>query len=246
MYNGTITLAAALTDNTISFAAFDYKPAVPGVENASIAADGHAIFITVHVSGVASPEDGERVARAAAEAALNRLAYFHQVVIKPAKTTSRSFTAVDGGGTPVAAPGYFVLEGQVARLIVGISRANLASELEPSCIPGETSFGELRSARLSISPVEEFMHLYSIVAELVGDDQRLIDEFILKVEPNVPLTASPNPRAKAGTMETVYTRLRNELAHRRHGVTMETTKAQMARLVGNLRGIAREAIARSP
>jgi len=43
-------------------------------------------------------------------------------------------------------------------------------------------------------------------------------------------------------METVYTRLRNEFAHKRAGVDLQKTKAGMADKLGGLRTLAKRAI----
>lgn len=47
-------------------------------------------------------------------------------------------------------------------------------------------------------------------------------------------------------METVYTRLRNELAHRRLGVNIETTKTEMASRLNGLRAVTKMAIQLPP
>ncbi len=43
-------------------------------------------------------------------------------------------------------------------------------------------------------------------------------------------------------METVYTRLRNELAHTRPGVSLHNTKTEMASRVGELVALTKRAI----
>ena len=43
-------------------------------------------------------------------------------------------------------------------------------------------------------------------------------------------------------METVYTRLRNELGHSRKGVNLQDTKAEMANQLGGLIAITKRAI----
>jgi hypothetical protein len=43
-------------------------------------------------------------------------------------------------------------------------------------------------------------------------------------------------------METVYTRLRNEFVHKRQGVDLQKTKAEMADQLGGLRTLVKRAI----
>jgi hypothetical protein len=74
--------------------------------------------------------------------------------------------------------------------------------------------------------VERFLHLYHILLLFHNDRQDDVDAFIVAQDPNVPQTPSPL-LSKKGKAETVYTRLRNELAHRRPGVNLDDTKREM-------------------
>jgi hypothetical protein len=176
------------------------------------------------------------------ESALDRLAYFHQVIIGKARIIASEFESAHGGVVPT--PAYLVVQGQPVRLVASLGQQALKSALEPSTHPGEHNFASLRSARLSVSHVEEFMHLYAILLWLYNDSQNDVDTFIRNVEPGVAQTQ--HPMKAAGVMETIYTRLRNELAHRRAGTSIDNTKQEMAVKVGDLRGIAKEAIKRNP
>jgi len=77
-----------------------------------------------------------------------------------------------------------------------------------------------------------------------GDDQKLVETFIISEDPAVPQTK--DPREWKDQMETVYTRLRNEFAHRRAGVNLETTKSEMAERIGGLRALVKRAIELDP
>ena len=245
MYKGTIRLEAKMTDNCIGFAPFEFKPSMSGVERFQIATEERTICVSVDVSSVSTPDDGVRLALAITETALNRLAFVHQIALPPAKVTSREFTSMSAGPGHVAvlAPAYITVQGHVVDLVVGLSLANIKAALEPAALPGEQNFGSIRSARNSVGAVEEFMHLYAILLGFFGDKQNDVDAFIVSVDQAVPQTQSP---IKAGAMETIYTRLRNELAHRRPGVDIDSTKQQMAARVGDLRGLVKEAIQRYP
>jgi hypothetical protein len=52
--------------------------------------------------------------------------------------------------------------------------------------------------------------------------------------------------ASKGITETVYTRLRNEMGHKRAGVNIANTKAEMANRVGGLVALTRRAIELHP
>lgn len=85
------------------------------------------------------------------------------------------------------------------------------------------------------------MHLYSLLLRFFEDEQSKVDDFIRSQDSAVPQL--PDPRPGRSNMETVYTRLRNEFAHKRSDVNMQETKAQMEQHVGGLMGLAKQAIA---
>lgn len=85
------------------------------------------------------------------------------------------------------------------------------------------------------------MHLYSLLLRFFEDEQAKVDDFIRSQDSAVP--QSPDPRPGHSNRETVYTRLRNEFAHRRSGVNMQDTKADMEQHVGGLISLVKQAIA---
>lgn len=247
MYRGTVRFSAEMSENRLAFAPFAFSPQVQGVDRVVTHTEGNAIVGSVEVSSVQTPEDGTKLARSVIENALNRLSYANQIVIRPAKVIERVFTSMSPGLgiAAVVLPGVISFHGQVVDIIVDLGPLSLAKVFEPAMLPGEEYFGALRSARLSIGPVEEFMHLYAILLELLGDKQLNIDAFIVSINPQVPQSPSQRPNTKAGEMETIFTRLRNELAHKRVGVKVDLTKQEMAACVGDLREIVKEAIRQS-
>lgn len=58
-------------------------------------------------------------------------------------------------------------------------------------------------------PIGRFVALYALLLSEAGDSQSEVDRLILEFDPNTQQTRSP----KNGKLETLYTRLRNELAH---------------------------------
>jgi hypothetical protein len=125
--------------------------------------------------------------------------------------------------------GEFLLLGEDLRVVLGVSALHLQAKLEQASPDGESRFGLFRAARQSTGPVEEFMHLYNLLLMICNEDQGKVDAFVRREEPGVPQTPSPH---RPGVMETVYTRLRNELGHTRKGVNLQNTKAEMANRLG--------------
>jgi hypothetical protein len=148
--------------------------------------------------------------------------------------------------SPPGAVDAFADVGARFGVVLGIDPAQLKDELEQPYPPGDGNYGLFRSARQSLSPVEEYMHLYHILLMLCNqqyhdEKQRRVDAFMRSEEPKVQQT--PDPR-KPKVMETVYTWLRNELGHKRAGVNLEDTKREMGDKLPGLIALSQRAIIR--
>jgi hypothetical protein len=117
------------------------------------------------------------------------------------------------------------------------------SLLEHPALPGEHNYGLFRSATQATSAVEEFMFLYHILLMIHRDSQIVADKFIVSEDPTVPQTPQPH---KPAVMETLYTRLRNEVGHTRPGVNLDATKSEMAARLSGLRALTKRAIELHP
>jgi hypothetical protein len=89
--------------------------------------------------------------------------------------------------------------------------------------------------------VARFMFLYNILLQLKGDKQQQVDDFIRSELPSVP--ESPRPD-RPNKMETVYTRLRNQVGHVRSGTTSEQTRKEIEDNVTAFQELVRTAISR--
>lgn len=68
-------------------------------------------------------------------------------------------------------------------------------------------------------PISRFLSLYAMLASITSDRQAEIDALVEREEPTVSKSYSP----KTGQPESLFTRLRNELAHHREGVSVFDT-----------------------
>jgi hypothetical protein len=247
MLRGSVNFVANIQGNQLTFPRFDFNAQESSVEKVEIEGpDGGRILITVHLASVASVEDGMEIATKVAISALNRINFHHHVVIENARAIAEDFSRLDpqpGDHVLIAGTGRLSLTGAPATFCVGLSAARLKAELEQAAPPGGHNYGLFRSARQSMSPVEEFMHLYHLLLMLYNDKQPLVDAFVMSEEPSVPRTADPRNRRR---METIYTRLRNEFAHRRAGVNLDDTKREMALRLNGLIKITKRAIELNP
>jgi len=244
MYKGSVDFVAEIKGNGLTFARFDFNPHEPGVDKVEIEGlDGDVIRSTVHLTAVQSREAGISIATKVNTAALNRIAFCETIAIENARVKREDFSSLDdqpGAHVLVAGTGRYSLTGADVKFTVGRSAAELKSQLEKPGAPGERFYGLFRSARQSTGPIEEFMHLYQILMVRFNDSPSNVDAFILSKEPSVPLTQ--HPKKPPGTMETAYSRLRNEFAHNREGAELEQTKEEMMNRVANLRTLTRQAI----
>lgn len=114
----------------------------------------------------------------------------------------------------------------------------LIQELESTVLEENFLWRQYRYALESRDPSDCFMFLYSILLQLNQDKQGQVDEYIRQVEPGVQETPSPKKSIK---LETVYTRLRNQVGHDR-GVTIADMRREMAQVLPRLKQITKGAI----
>jgi hypothetical protein len=248
MFKGSVDFVAQIKGNGLTFPRFDFNPHEPSVDKVEIEGlDGDVIRSTVHLATVASPDDGMVLATKVNTAALNRIAFYHNIAIENARCTRDDFSPIHhqpGVHVLVAGTGRYSVTGGTVKFRVARSGERLKAQLEQAMPPGERNYGLFRSARLSIGPIEEFMHLYNILLMLYNDKQADVDAFIIAEDPSVLQTQ--HPLKAPGVMETVYTRLRNELAHKRAGVNLDNTKVEMAHRLGELIKLTKRAIELHP
>lgn len=77
-------------------------------------------------------------------------------------------------------------------------------------------------SRSIVEPIGKYISLYSLLTFIAKDNQNKIDKLIESVEPNVAKYIPQHRRS-----ETIYTRLRNELAHVRSGTSIIKTHSEI-------------------
>jgi hypothetical protein len=246
MFRGTVSFRAPVKGNGMTFPLVGLNPHAPDVDKIELKCpDGDEITVIVYFNSVETRERGEKIAEELAISTLNKLSYLHALAIGKEQITSNNLIDIQAGNhVLMPCTGSVVLVGEASRMLLSIQPATLKAQLEQITTSRTELFGLFRSARLSLSPVEEFMHLYNILLMLFRDVQPDVDAFIVNENPGVPQT--PDPRPHVNRMETVYTRLRNELGHHRVSVNLDNTKAEMSRRVSELASLAKRAIELQP
>jgi hypothetical protein len=251
MLRGIVKFRARIVDinRGVMFPLCEFNPHEPGVDKVEIEGpNGNEILTAIHLAAVATSDDGIAIATEVHAAALDRISFLNGIAIDNGDITDRQFSPINPtAGSILAEPRHMSFTGHKARFVFGYSAANLKTELERAAPPGKHGFTLFRSALLSTSPVEEFMHLYNILLMLFDDEQAGVDDFIIEQNPGVAKKERPpinrrRRRQRSLKEETVYTRLRNELGHKRTDVNLDTTKAEMKSCIQELRMLVKRAI----
>lgn len=243
MFRGTVTFRAQIKGDGLTFPLCEFNPGEAGVDKVEIESrNGDEILSTVHLASMATQEDGKAIATKVHTTALNRISFHHNIAIENGQISGTEFSPLDppSGSHLYAEVGSYAYVGDAIKVILGIDPATLKTELEQPSPSGERYFGLLRSARQSMSPVEEFVHIYNILLMLFNNSFHDVDAFILSEDHAVPQT--PEPRPGSRVMETVYTRLRHELGHARAHANLDKTKAEMTNRLGGLIALTKRAI----
>lgn len=247
MYKGTVTFSAHIKGNGLTFPLFEFNPGEPGVDKVEIEGlngdrNGNEILSTVHLASVATREAGKALAMKVNTAALNRISFLHSIAIENDKITGGQLVLLNPPPGTVELEGMgLTLTGNPLGMVIGMPAESLKAELEQPSPPGEHYYGLLRSARQSMSPVEEFVHVYNLLLMLCSNNDNFldVDAFIFSKEPSVQYAPSPrNPHL----METVYTRLRHQLSHSRTLGDLDSTKAEIVQHLGGLIALTKHAI----
>jgi uncharacterized protein with HEPN domain len=240
MFNGRVGFRAPLNGRRIEFESTRVSPPLPSIAGVDLASDGDAIALAVDVAAVADTAIGVQVAQDAANFVLNRLALDHCSAIGTPRITSSEFQPTDPQpNTLCAGTGYYHLCVHAPTVKRGVSQDALRATLERAVDSLDGFGGMFRSALSSAGPVEEFMHLYNLLLMRHGEKQKAVDDFVRAQNPGVASSQSP----QGNYLETIYTRLRNEVAHSRPGVNLDVTKAEMTSELPSLRSMVRASLA---
>lgn len=256
MLRGTVKFWARIVDTERELTIpqiCEFNPDETGVEKVEVEGpNGTEIIITVHISAVENEELGIAIGTRIHKAILDRISFSRDIAIENGRAEN-NLSPIDpqvNTITPNAAD--LVLMADHVKASFTVPAADLKPILEEAALTKARYFPFYRSARLSISPVEEYMHLYNILLMLFDDEQAEIEKFIFTQEPGVQWKYRPDlPREKERRLkgqpvkpvrETVYTRLRNEFGHKREDVNLDDTKAEMAKCLSALRTLTKQAV----
>lgn len=92
--------------------------------------------------------------------------------------------------------------------------------------------------------LSKFMLLYNLILQIAGDSQELVDDTIKKIDPSVPVVTTKRKTFNGlkEVEETIYTKLRNEIAHKRNGVTKKDTIKEIKSILPKFIEIVKKAV----
>lgn len=157
-----------------------------------------------------------------------RLSFFLEIAVtKPIFTSSSLPHQRDDGKHGLKVTSSLGLDGIIRDVIQPDDEKleNIISFLENPPAVNELLISEFAYSLTPRDPLAKFMLLYNLILQIVGDSQKKVDETIKKYDPNVfviKIKRKVNGIEKEFE-ETIYTKLRNEIAHKRDGVFKQDT-----------------------
>jgi len=90
--------------------------------------------------------------------------------------------------------------------------------------------------------LSKFMLLYNLILQICGDKQKLVDDKIKQIDPTITIVKTKRKTSKKLVEETIFTKLRNEIAHNRDGATKQDTIKGIKHILPKFLEIIRKAI----
>lgn len=248
---GTLTYRANVSGfEPVVFSEFTIQSEDPAIKRFAVAAeDNHPprIVVTVDFEDVPSEEAAMVIAAPEVRRILDRIAFHFNLSVAASGLPQTQFikAAEDGASTVVGKTSHSTdcfISGTQPRPLEKSAQESLQDFLERPPSPADAKYAEFRDALKSDDIVERYMFLYALLLREKGPSQPKLDTFVRSVGPNVPLRLSTNPRAPSGTMETIYTKLRNEIGHVCPGRTLEDTRREMEQHLANLMELVRKSM----
>jgi hypothetical protein len=205
MTTGTIKYVADAVGLEIAGITLSQFPQTAGIQRVEIIAAQGRLTVTLHTEGVFENDrdsfstEIERLYAAIAVESSSRIGpVYRERSDLPCKNGGRKRT-VSSNKFDVNVVTPVTMSSDALNRAVGLMNT-------PSLL-----INEFRTASEQSDPITRFGLLYNIALQICGDVQKRVDQEILKIAPSTPTNTSSH----TGRAETIYTRLRNELAHYR-------------------------------
>jgi hypothetical protein len=239
MATGTISFVAPIAG--LRFIPIEVSSPHSVVEKIVLEAqDDERVESVFHLTDVFDFEEAEAIASSILPSIINRLAFYRNVSVGEPYPTGATLPK-DASGThyTVTSQRRILWESAAPVLTLGEdARQDLARLLEQPYTRHDL-YSAYRFALNQSDPVARFMFLYNILLQLNNDSQPQVDAFIRSKMPSVPQSPRPD---REHIVETIYTRLRNEVGHRRPGSRPEETRGEIQDNAAQFQELVRTAI----
>lgn len=199
------------------------------------------ISITITLSNIYSSEDAGSIGDELVNVLLDRLAIEFDIPIEEPHCSGMSLYSDESGKKHIVTANfvalYDILEGDIKPGKTRIE--DLIKKLEEETLPRKQNLSLYRFSANQKDPLARYMFLYNILLLLNGDSQKNVDEFIRANDSGV--SQSPRPD-KPNVIETIYTRLRNEIAHCRNSAVPEHTIKEIVDNIASFQAVVKVAI----
>lgn len=243
MTTGTISYYALL--NGLELDEIELSNAHPKIDKIKIKTENSdRISIIITLSGVYSSKEAGSIGSEIVNIILDRLSIEFDIPIEEPHCSGMSLPIDESGKKHIVTGSFVALNDIIAGDIKpGQERIkDLIQELEAETPPRNHHLSLYRFSAKQKDPLARFMFLYNILLQLNGDSQKDVDAFIKTCDSGAPQSPRPD---KPKIIETIYTRLRNEIAHRRDTVLPEDTAKEIMDNVAAFQSIVKTAILNS-
>lgn len=226
--NGEALFVAKIKNHSIVIpSSIEFNPSTPLVKKVEIKAlTSNEISLNVFLESIHSEDQGKDIAEKVTLEVLSHIGFLFSIAFEKPQFSGSHFFINDSDIEVF--PENAIDSDSVAKnateqvLLLTTERAEqLKTRLEKASSLERLYFLMFRSALQSKSPVEQFLHLYSILLMLNNDDQDGVDAFIMAEYPAVPKVPSV-ASWKSVEDETIYTCLRNSVIQYRKVVNNES------------------------
>lgn len=248
MATGTISYASQITGlQPLRLEQTEVASSHPAIDRIVIETQGDKqLTIVFHLVDVFSKADADALTKDIADDIVNRLAF--EVVLsidQPHRTGLTLPKDTSGSRSTLTVSNNLRWNVEAPPIEPGpTERQELTKLLEQ---PGHNLYSAYRFALNQSDAVARFMWLYNILLQLEGGSrqwqkqkQKPVDNFIRSVEPDVKQSQRPGEQYE----ETIYSRLRNEVGHKRPDATPQKTRDEIKENVSGLQELVKEAISR--
>ncbi|MFI0414250.1 MAG: hypothetical protein ACH255_08920 [Candidatus Thiodiazotropha sp.] len=238
MSNGSISYSATI--DGLVFGPIEITTASSKIENLSIESQDNALKFSFLLTDVFDKDEALLETSYLTELIADRISFQFARKVENIKCDGWSLPVVGNNRHVVVRDFALVWDVVNATITPGEETLyNLKLLLESPIQQKDTYFPQFRFACSQRDPVTKYMFLYNLLLLLHNDKQARVDAYILNVEPNTPVFPSP---IKDNVNETIYTKLRNEVAHTRLNASASATVKEIQSKVNALQIITKKCI----